>query len=39
MQGKATAVITTEDALESVRVIQRAYKSAGEHRWEKVIHD
>ncbi len=34
--GKARPLITPEDALESVRVIQFAYRTAEENRWEKV---
>jgi predicted dehydrogenase len=34
--GKAEPVITTVDAIESVRVIQSAYRAAEENRWEKV---
>ena len=34
--GKAQPIITTTDAIESVRVVQRAYQAAVENRWEKV---
>jgi predicted dehydrogenase len=34
--GSGTPVITIEDALESVRVIQAAYRTAGNNHWEKV---
>ena len=34
--GKARPLITPEDALESVRVIQFAYRTAEQNRWEKV---
>jgi predicted dehydrogenase len=35
--GKGQPVITEEDALESVRVIQSAYRTAEQNRWEKVM--
>jgi len=35
--GKGMPLITMEDALESVRVIQRAYRTAEQNRWEKVV--
>jgi predicted dehydrogenase len=34
--GKEQPVITAEDAVESVRVIQSAYRTAEQSRWEKV---
>lgn len=34
--GAAPAVITAEDALESVRAIQAAYRTAGNNHWERV---
>ena len=34
--GAGRALITAEDAVESVRVIQSAYKAAQENHWEKV---
>lgn len=36
LQGKGRPRITTEDALESVRVVQSAYASAEQNRWEPV---
>ncbi|HEX9007234.1 MAG TPA: Gfo/Idh/MocA family oxidoreductase, partial [Bacteroidota bacterium] len=37
IRGKAVPLINTEDALESVRVIQRAYATVREDAWEKVM--
>ncbi|MCU0411461.1 MAG: Gfo/Idh/MocA family oxidoreductase [Bacteroidetes bacterium] len=34
--GRATPVIDHTDAIESVRVVQAAYRSANQNRWEKV---
>ncbi len=34
--GRATPVINHTDAIESVRVVQAAYRSANQNRWEKV---
>ncbi len=34
--GRGRPIITAEDALESVRVIQSAYRTAEQNRWEKV---
>jgi len=36
VRGKGTPVITVEDALESVRVIQCAYKTVDQTRWEEI---
>jgi predicted dehydrogenase len=35
--GKAQPLISAEDAIESVRVIQCAYRTAEKHQWEKVM--
>jgi predicted dehydrogenase len=37
IQGHALPLISIEDAIESVRVVQRAYATVNEEKWEKVL--
>jgi len=37
IRGEVPPLITPEDAIESVRVVQSAYRSAGRNQWEKVM--